>query len=209
MLVLSVIKKMNLFLWLIGMKWSAKWCMPCVLMDKGRCIHNIYNLVNTTSAAQFRPVMIIWLWRLWGTSERRAAAFRLWYYQLSPSKQRHLGGVGVQTELVFSRSVGREGEASLRPILTRQNDLEQNKIFLNTLILFVINFLIIKAVLANVYGLLLTLVSGSLISTCMPSPGVAGRKEFACLSHSCVLYFPDNQIKEQCETIWRRLKQDS
>lgn len=35
-----------------------------------------------------------------------------------------------------------------------------------------------------------TLVSGSLISTCMPKPGVDGRKEPACLSHSCVLYLP-------------------
>lgn len=36
----------------------------------------------------------------------------------------------------------------------------------------------------------LTFVSGSLISTCMPSPGVDGRKELLCLSHSWVLYFP-------------------
>lgn len=35
-----------------------------------------------------------------------------------------------------------------------------------------------------------TLESGSLISTCMPKPGVDGRKEPACLSHNCVLYFP-------------------
>ena len=39
----------------------------------------------------------------------------------------------------------------------------------------------------------ITLVSGSLISTCMPKPGVAGRKEPVCLSHSCVLYFPTGE----------------
>jgi len=46
----------------------------------------------------------------------------------------------------------------------------------------------------SVCCLLPTLVSGSLISTCMPSPGVAGRKELACLSHSWVLYFPGRHM---------------
>ena len=53
-------------------------------------------------------------------------------YQLPPSEQSHPGGVGVQTDLVFSRSVGREGEPSLRPILTGQNHLEGNNFSLNT-----------------------------------------------------------------------------
>lgn len=48
-------------------------------------------------------------------------------YQFPSCKQRHLGGVGVKTDLMFSRSVRGEGEAPVRAILTRQDDLSKVK----------------------------------------------------------------------------------
>lgn len=48
-------------------------------------------------------------------------------YQFSSCKESHLGGVGVQTDLVFSWSVGGEGEPAVWPILTRKDNLAKNK----------------------------------------------------------------------------------
>lgn len=48
-------------------------------------------------------------------------------YQFPSCKQRYLGGVGVKTDLMFSRSVRGEGEAPVGAVLTRQDDLSKVK----------------------------------------------------------------------------------
>lgn len=45
-------------------------------------------------------------------------------YQFSPSKQCHLGGVGVEADLMLAWCVGREGEPAIWAVLTGQDDLK-------------------------------------------------------------------------------------
>lgn len=56
-------------------------------------------------------------------------------HQHAASKQRELGGVGVKTDLVLSRSVGGEGEATFRTVLTRQDHLGGGSSINHTLLL--------------------------------------------------------------------------
>lgn len=46
-------------------------------------------------------------------------------YQHASSKKGELGGIGVKTDLMLARSMGREREPAFRAILPGQNDLER------------------------------------------------------------------------------------
>jgi len=72
----------------------------CMLIDKQRCI--TYGTLRAVGSCEYS-------------------------YQFSTCKQGHFGRVRVQTDLVFTRSVGREGEPSLRPILAGKNNLEKRR----------------------------------------------------------------------------------
>ena len=86
----------------------------------------------------------------------------------------------MQADLMLAGRVRGEGEAALGAVLPRQHHLTAGRGN--------------AAVTAGppprgplpTQPCLHTLPSGSFTSTCIPSPGVEGRKDSDCLSHSCV-----------------------